>query len=56
VLKLGSDGKYRIVRASLAFPFLPMDQFTKFVLRMPEEEQTSVAREFQTWVRTLVKP
>lgn len=53
VLKLGADGKYKIARASMAFPFLPVDQFTKFVIRMLDEEQTSVVREFQAWVRTL---
>lgn len=55
VLKLGKDGKYKLARASIAFPFLPMEKFTEFVIRMLEGEQTTVVREFQTWVRTLAK-
>lgn len=44
---------YRPVEKSPTFPFLPMDQFTRFVHRMVEESQTAVIREFQLWVRTL---
>jgi Uma2 family endonuclease len=53
VLLLGSDGSYSIAASSAAFPFLPMDQFLRFVLRMENEGQTQVLREFQQWVRTL---
>jgi Uma2 family endonuclease len=55
VLKLTREGKYRVVQASAAFPVLPMARFTEFVMRMFDEEQTSVVREFQAWVRELAK-
>ena len=55
VLKLGRDRKYHLRPSSLAFPFLPMEKFTFFVLRMLRDEQTTVVREFQVWVRTLAQ-
>jgi Uma2 family endonuclease len=53
VLLLRSDGKYSQASASAAFPFLPMDHFLRFALRIENEERTAVLREFQQWVRTL---
>jgi Uma2 family endonuclease len=52
VLRL-DNGVYREVEKSDAFPFLPMEQFSRFVRRMMDEEQTSVVREFRRWVRGL---
>jgi Uma2 family endonuclease len=46
-------GAYRAVEHSIAFPFLPIDQFSSFVCRMTNEEQTMVVREFRRWVGTL---
>ena len=46
-------GNYRAVENSIAFPFLPIDQFCVFVGRMTNEEQTAVVREFRLWIRTL---
>lgn len=53
VLRLGHDGQYSPVDHSPNFPFLPLDEFMKFALRMETEEQTSLLIEFQSWVRTL---
>lgn len=38
---------------SAAFSFLPIDDFTRFVMRMNEEEQNTVLRELGRWVKTL---
>lgn len=46
-------GTYQPVEKSPTFPFLPIDQFSRFICRMMDEEQTSVVREFQRWLRTL---
>jgi len=54
VLHLRRDGKYRAASKSVAFPFLPIGTFAKFIKRMLAEDQTTVVREFQAWVRTLV--
>lgn len=45
--------KYRPVPASLAFPFLPMDRFQEFALRLASERQPKVLREFRAWVKML---
>src|SRR5206468_3895755 len=42
VFHLSSDGKYIASEVSLAFPFLPMDQFVRFVMRMRENDQLKV--------------
>ena len=55
VMHLKRDGKYRVATKSVAFPFLPVDAFAKFIERMRGEDQTTVVRAFQTWVRMLVK-
>jgi Uma2 family endonuclease len=53
VMLLGPDKTYSPSATSAAFPFLPMDKFEAFLLRMEHEEQTAVLREFRDWVRTL---
>jgi Uma2 family endonuclease len=53
ILLLGNDGTYLPAPSSSAFPFLPMADFLRFVMRMENEEQTTLLREFQKWVRTL---
>lgn len=52
VLRL-RDGKYSTVEKSDVFPFLPMETFQKFVIRLESERHTPVLREFRTWVKTL---
>lgn len=53
VRQLGPDGRYNPATSSLAFPFLPMDQFETFLLRMDQERQATVLRQFRQWVKTL---
>lgn len=53
VLHRGADGKYRAASKSNAFPFLPMDKFESFLLRLATEEQNPVLRKFRDWVKTL---
>ena len=53
VLHLGPDGKYVERLTSLAFPFLPIEGFAKFVLRRREKDQLNVLREFRGWVNSL---
>ena len=53
VLLLKRGGTYTVSRFSRVFPFLPMDRFEAFVLRMASEDQMTVQLEFQDWVRTL---
>lgn len=52
VLRL-RDGRYCRADASGVFPFLPMDQFLQYVVRLASERQQKVLREFRAWVRTL---
>ena len=49
----GPSKTYRPSPSSAAFAFLPMDHIVRFVHRLEREEQTTVRREFQVWVRTL---
>ena len=53
VLRLGADGQYHAAQSSAAFPFLPLVQFERFLMRMEAEKQTAVLREFRRWVRAL---
>ena len=53
VLLLRDDRTYAPSPSSAAFPFLPMPTFVSFLLRLDEEEQTKVLREFRDWARTL---
>jgi Uma2 family endonuclease len=48
------DGRYATSVASAAFPFLPVAQFERYIHRLAAgEEDLSVLRDFQRWVRTL---
>jgi Uma2 family endonuclease len=53
VLHLGADGAYQRAGRSLALPFLPIEPFTRFILRRTDPDQLAVLREFQAWVRQL---
>jgi len=44
---------YRTRASSIAFPFVPMGTFEKFVNRMLEEPQHQVLHEFREWIHTL---
>jgi len=52
-LLLLRDGTYYPSATSTVFPFLRMSEFESFLLRLESERQTSVIREFRTWLRTL---
>lgn len=47
------DEKYGVSDSSSVFPFLPMEQFQQYVVRLASERQPSVMREFRDWVRKL---
>ena len=53
IVMLLQYGAYHLAQKSPTFPFLPMDQFSGFIRRMLNEEQTSVVREFRRWLQTL---
>ena len=54
VLELGAGGVYEPRDGSRVFPFLPMDRFGQFMLRMMRERNVQqVLEEFAAWVRTL---
>jgi Uma2 family endonuclease len=53
VLELDLERKYRPIPRSNVFPFLPIETFSTFLLRLESEEQTAVLREFRDWIKTL---
>jgi Uma2 family endonuclease len=53
VLHRSSKGKYARQTRSLAFPFLPLFAFEKYVLRMNDKDQIHTLREFRKWVVNL---
>jgi Uma2 family endonuclease len=50
------DGTYEEVPASLAFPFLPVQELVRFVEQGQQSDDTAVARAFQEWVRLQILP
>lgn len=53
VLHLSPKGKYVTRAKSIAFPFLPLDKFSQFVLRGRDKDQLKVLREFRAWAISL---
>jgi Uma2 family endonuclease len=53
VVRVLNGDEYVDSAASLSFPFLPMTEFQRYVLRMADEPVTQVLREFGVWVRGL---
>jgi Uma2 family endonuclease len=53
VVRILQGDSYVDSDASLSFPFLPMQEFQRFVLRLNDEPRTVVVREFGAWVRSL---
>ncbi len=53
---LGPDGKYEESEESSCFPFLPWKEFVRFLDEIPEQDETSLARSFQSWVRSRILP
>ena len=56
IFGLGSDGKYEEAEESSCFPFLPWREFIQFLDEIPEQDETSLARSFQSWVRSRILP
>jgi len=55
VLLRAGDG-YQNVEESVAFPFLPMDEFSKWVERAYDSDETTWILEFRGWLRNTVNP
>ena len=53
VLVPGARGRYEPRSSSVSFPFLPIAELEGFLSRLRNENDTSVMRDFQQWVRTL---
>jgi Uma2 family endonuclease len=53
VLRLAPSGKYKPQKNSGLFPFLPMEEFNRYLKRFEEEDHNAVVRAFQKWVVTL---
>jgi Uma2 family endonuclease len=53
VMHLSAQGSYQPAKQSLALPFLPIREYTGFVLRMRETDQLQVLREYRDWLATL---
>jgi Uma2 family endonuclease len=56
VLLLGQDGRYTESGTSRSFPFLPIEEVTRFLLRHVPGEDTRWARSFRAWVREVLLP
>lgn len=52
-LHLGEDGKYRSGARSLAFPDLPLDEFSRFLLSALTDSHPKAIRAYEKWVRGL---
>jgi hypothetical protein len=48
-----NEGHYQPVHSSIAFPFLPVVEFERFLFRLEPENQTKVIDDFPAWIRTL---
>jgi Uma2 family endonuclease len=48
---LGADGKYAQSKQSQAFPFLPMDEVSRFLVMRSTLSETDLIRQFRAWVR-----
>jgi Uma2 family endonuclease len=53
VLALEDQSHYSPRQSSNAFPFLPMDQFCRFLMKFETEKQVAVIRAFRAWVARL---
>jgi Uma2 family endonuclease len=53
VSRLARSGEYKPQKSSSLFPFLPMDEFNRFLKRFENESHNTVVRAFQKWVVTL---
>ena len=56
VMILAPNGKYKEKGKSLAFPTLPIEDFSRFVGRLGSEEEVKLAQDFIAWLRTEIVP
>jgi Uma2 family endonuclease len=56
VMLLQPDRTYALSPTSLAFPFLPMAEFVRFLHAHDPEEETRWGRSFRVWVREVLLP
>ncbi|MBI4858676.1 MAG: Uma2 family endonuclease [Candidatus Riflebacteria bacterium] len=52
VYRLQPDARYLEVRESASFPFLPLDELTRFLSQRQGTTETQLLRAFREWVRT----
>ena len=50
-LRLGANGQYKVVRKSVAFPFLRITDISRFLDRLDQEDELTVFRSFRDWLR-----
>ena len=50
------DGTYAVSPTSGSFPFLPMDEFVRFLQEYDSDEETRWGRSFRAWVREVLLP
>jgi Uma2 family endonuclease len=49
------EGNYEESKQSLSFPFLPLEEFQKFIDLRKSTDENSVLRSFQAWLRKEIK-
>lgn len=56
VYRLKEDGTYEQSPESPGFPFLPLAEFSRFLLMTPGTDETTLIRSFRAWVRQRILP
>ena len=56
VMILGADSRYAESGRSVSFPYLPMDEVSRFLREHDAEEETAWGLGFRAWVRDVVAP
>jgi Uma2 family endonuclease len=55
VYRLG-QGKYRQVKSSPAFPFLPLDRMEEWIRQGADQDETTLLKSFVRWIRLAILP
>jgi Uma2 family endonuclease len=55
VLVLGGDGKYKAKTKSLAFPLLPIEEFSSHVKKLGADAELTLLQEFKRWLRDVAQ-
>jgi len=56
VFRLGADGEYEPTATSPSFPYLPLEEFARFIQPGPGEDQLTWSKRFRAWIRERVAP